>query len=79
VFGWRLIALLDLRTLNPLAIKIVPIQAHEAPHLAAAVATRESRQSDRLRRPSVWYLPRQRTAFFSSDKTNTRPNRFAFM
>jgi hypothetical protein len=37
LYGWRLIALLDLRTLIPLAIKIVPIQAHEAPYLVALV------------------------------------------
>ena len=37
VFGWRLIALLDLRTLIPLAIQIVQIQAHEAPYLVALV------------------------------------------
>ena len=37
LFGWRLIALIDLRTLIPLAIKIVPIQAHEAPYLVALV------------------------------------------
>ena len=37
LFGWRLIALLDLRTLIPLAIQIVPIQAHEAPYLVALV------------------------------------------
>ena len=30
VFGWRLIALVDLATLIPVAIKIVPIQEHEA-------------------------------------------------
>ena len=35
--GWRLIALIDLRTLIPLAIRIVPIQAHEAPYLVALV------------------------------------------
>jgi hypothetical protein len=35
LFGWRLIALIDLRTLIPLAIKIVQIQAHEAPYLVA--------------------------------------------
>ena len=38
LYGWRLIALLDLRTLIPLAIKIVQIQAHEAPYLVALVA-----------------------------------------
>jgi hypothetical protein len=37
LFGWRLIALLDLRTLIPLAIRIVQIQAHEAPYLVALV------------------------------------------
>jgi hypothetical protein len=37
LFGWRLIALIDLRTLIPLAIRIVPIQAHEAPYLVALV------------------------------------------
>ena len=37
VFGWRLIALIDLRTLIPLAIQIVQIQAHEAPYLVALV------------------------------------------
>ena len=37
LFGWRLIALLDLRTLIPLAIQIVQIQAHEAPYLVALV------------------------------------------
>jgi len=37
VFGWRLIALLDLRTLIPLAIQIVQIQAHEAPYLVGLV------------------------------------------
>ena len=38
LYGWRLIALIDLRTLIPLAIKIVQIQAHEAPYLVALVA-----------------------------------------
>ncbi len=38
VYGWRLIALVDLVTLIPLAIKIVQIQDHEAPHLLALVA-----------------------------------------
>jgi hypothetical protein len=33
LFGWRLIALVDLTTLIPVAIKIVQIQEHEAPHL----------------------------------------------
>jgi hypothetical protein len=37
LYGWRLIALIDLRTLIPLAIQIVPIQAHEAPYLVALV------------------------------------------
>jgi len=37
LFGWRLIALIDLRTLIPLAIKIVQIQDHEAPYLVALV------------------------------------------
>jgi Transposase DDE domain len=37
LFGWRLIALIDLRTLIPLAIKIVQIQTHEAPYLVALV------------------------------------------
>lgn len=37
VFGWRLIALIDLTTLIPLAIKIVQIQEHEAPYLLALV------------------------------------------
>jgi len=37
LFGWRLIALIDLRTLIPLAIKIVQIQVHEAPYLVALV------------------------------------------
>lgn len=35
VYGWRLIALIDLVTLIPLAIKIVQIQEHEAPQLLA--------------------------------------------
>jgi hypothetical protein len=33
IFGWRLIALIDLVTLIPLAIKIVQIQEHEDPYL----------------------------------------------
>jgi hypothetical protein len=37
VFGWRLIVLLDLVTLIPLAIKIVQIQKHEAPYLVELV------------------------------------------
>jgi hypothetical protein len=37
LYGWRLIALIALRTLIPLAIKSVPIQAHEAPYLVALV------------------------------------------
>jgi len=37
VFGWRLIALIDLVTLIPLAIKIVQIQEHETPHLVELV------------------------------------------
>lgn len=35
VYGWRLIAVVDLTTLIPLAIKLVQIQEHEAPHLLA--------------------------------------------
>jgi Transposase DDE domain len=37
VYGWRLIALLDLTTLIPVAIKIVQIQAGESPHLIELV------------------------------------------
>ena len=37
LFGWRLIALRDLRTLIPLALKIVQIQEPEAPYLLALV------------------------------------------
>lgn len=37
VFGWRLIVLLDLVTLIPLALKLVHIQSHEAPYLVALV------------------------------------------
>lgn len=37
IFGWRLIALIDLTTLIPLAIKIVQIQEHEAPYLLELV------------------------------------------
>jgi hypothetical protein len=37
LFGWRLIALLDLRTLIPLAIRLVQIQEHEAPYLVDLV------------------------------------------
>jgi len=37
LFGWRLIALLDLVTLIPLAIRIVQIQEHEAPYLVELV------------------------------------------
>jgi len=36
-FGWRLIALIDLVTLIPLAIKIVQIQEHEDPYLLELV------------------------------------------
>jgi hypothetical protein len=37
LFGWRLIALIDLTTLIPMAIKIVQIQAQEAPYLLELV------------------------------------------
>jgi hypothetical protein len=37
IFGWRLIVLIDLATLIPLAIKIVQIQEHEAPYLLELV------------------------------------------
>jgi len=37
VFGWRLIALLDLVTLMPMALKVVQIQANEAPYLVELV------------------------------------------
>lgn len=37
VFGWRLIVLVDLVTLIPLALKIVRIQSHEAPYLLELV------------------------------------------
>jgi hypothetical protein len=37
LFGWRLIALIDLTTLIPLALKIVQIQEHESPYLLALV------------------------------------------
>jgi hypothetical protein len=36
-FGWRLIALIDLTTLIPVAIKIVQIQKHEAPYMVELV------------------------------------------
>lgn len=37
VYGWRLIALVDLTTLIPIAIKIVQIQESESPYLVALV------------------------------------------
>ena len=37
VYGWRLIALIDLTTLIPVAIKIVQIQASESPYMLALV------------------------------------------
>jgi hypothetical protein len=37
LFGWRLIVLVDLVTLIPLALKIVRIQSHEAPYLLELV------------------------------------------
>ena len=37
VYGWRLIVLIDLTTLIPIALKIVQIQAHEAPYLVELV------------------------------------------
>ena len=37
VFGWRLIVLVGLVTLSPLALKIVRIQSHEAPYLLELV------------------------------------------
>ncbi|MFN8454955.1 MAG: transposase [Anaerolineae bacterium] len=37
MFGWRLIVLVDLVTLIPLALKIVRIQSHEAPYLLELV------------------------------------------
>jgi hypothetical protein len=37
VFGWRLIVLIDLVTLIPLALKMVRIQSHEAPYLLELV------------------------------------------
>ena len=38
VFGWRLIALVDLATLIPVAIQIVQIQEQESPHLLTLLA-----------------------------------------
>lgn len=37
MFGWRLIVLVDLVTLIPLALKMVQIQSHEAPYLLELV------------------------------------------
>jgi hypothetical protein len=37
VYGWRLLALIDLTTLIPLALKIVQIQENESPYLLALV------------------------------------------
>ena len=37
VYGWRLIALIDLVTLIPLALRIVQIQDNEAPHLLGLI------------------------------------------
>jgi Transposase DDE domain len=37
LFGWRLIVLIDLTTLMPIAMKVVQIQEHESPHLIALV------------------------------------------
>jgi len=37
VYGWRLIALIDLTTLIPVAIKLVQIQASESPYMLALV------------------------------------------
>lgn len=42
VYGWRLIALIDLVTLIPLAIRIVQIQDNEAPYLLALVDQAQS-------------------------------------
>ncbi len=42
VYGWRLIALIDLVTLIPLAIRIVQIQDNEAPYLLALVRQAQS-------------------------------------
>jgi hypothetical protein len=42
VYGWRLIALLDLVTLIPLALRIVQIQDQEAPYLLALVEQAQS-------------------------------------
>jgi hypothetical protein len=42
VYGWRLIALIDLVTLIPLAIRIVRIQDNEAPYLLALVQQAQS-------------------------------------
>jgi hypothetical protein len=49
VFGWRLIALIDLTTLIPLAIKIVQIQEHEAPHLLDLLAQAQQNLSPHSR------------------------------
>jgi hypothetical protein len=45
LFGWRLIALLDLLTLIPLAIRIVQIQEHEAPYLVELVKQAQANPS----------------------------------
>lgn len=37
VYGWRLLALIDLMTLIPVALKIVQIQEHESPYLIELV------------------------------------------
>lgn len=42
VYGWRLIALIDLVTLIPIAIRIVQIQDNEAPYLLALVRQAQS-------------------------------------
>jgi hypothetical protein len=42
VYGWRLIALIDLVTLIPIAIRIVQIQDNEAPYLLALVGQAQS-------------------------------------
>lgn len=84
LFGWRLIVLVDLVTLIPLALKIVQIQSHEAPYLLELVrqAQRNLEPYSRIRwlvvdrayvdGPSLYALHEMGIKFVVIAKTNMK-------
>jgi Transposase DDE domain len=82
VYGWKVIVLIDVRTKIPLAVKVVPIQAHETLWLRALVVQAHANLASdgRLHKlvfdkgfldgPDLWWLDQRGVTFVVPAKAN---------